>query len=200
MKPPRTCASLDETGLHYNYFRDFDPAIGRYVESDPIGLRGGFNTFSYVRGRPLSHFDLYGLKAQMCCKMIVPGFAHCFVNEVRDRQDECENCQSKSRRVGLQGPAPWGSSNNGAGQIKIDDGFDIPGESRCGPWNTSCGVSKCIDRVLEAYPDPSKYNALLGPNSNTFASIIARECGLSQGDGPWLTPGWGGPAAGPAPK
>jgi RHS repeat-associated protein len=28
-------------GLHYNYFRDHDPAVGRYVESDPIGLEGG---------------------------------------------------------------------------------------------------------------------------------------------------------------
>jgi len=31
-----------ETELHYNYFRDYDPTIGRYVESDPIGLEGGF--------------------------------------------------------------------------------------------------------------------------------------------------------------
>jgi RHS repeat-associated protein len=28
-------------GLHYNYFRDYDPQVGRYVESDPIGLDGG---------------------------------------------------------------------------------------------------------------------------------------------------------------
>ena len=36
------------TGLHYNYFRDYDPATGRYVESDPIGLKGGVNTYSYL--------------------------------------------------------------------------------------------------------------------------------------------------------
>jgi RHS repeat-associated protein len=34
---------------HQNYFRDYDPAVGRYVESDPIGLRAGTNTYSYVR-------------------------------------------------------------------------------------------------------------------------------------------------------
>src|SRR5438094_9584586 len=36
-----------ETNLAYNYFRDYDPAIGRYAQSDPIGLIGGLNTYSY---------------------------------------------------------------------------------------------------------------------------------------------------------
>jgi len=50
-----------ETGLHYNYFRDYDPSIGRYGESDPIGLRGGLNTFAYVRAKPVSSVDPLGL-------------------------------------------------------------------------------------------------------------------------------------------
>ena len=51
----------DATGLHYNYFRDYDPSIGRYIQSDPIGLNGGVNTYGYVGGNPLTYYDPFGL-------------------------------------------------------------------------------------------------------------------------------------------
>ena len=46
---------------HYNGYRDFDPATGRYVESDPIGLAGGVNTYVYVENSPLYSSDPEGL-------------------------------------------------------------------------------------------------------------------------------------------
>ncbi|WP_394352476.1 RHS repeat-associated core domain-containing protein [Metapseudomonas otitidis] len=49
------------SGLYYNYFRDYDPETGRYVESDPIGLKGGLNTFGYVYSNPIANIDLLGL-------------------------------------------------------------------------------------------------------------------------------------------
>ena len=54
-----------ETGLNYNYYRDYDPRTGRYVESDPIGLIGGFNTYTYVLDNPTGRFDLLGLLGYM---------------------------------------------------------------------------------------------------------------------------------------
>jgi RHS repeat-associated protein len=50
-----------ETNQHYNLYRDYSPEIGRYVESDPVGLLGGINTYGYGRQNPISRIDPSGL-------------------------------------------------------------------------------------------------------------------------------------------
>jgi RHS repeat-associated core domain len=51
-----------ETGLNYNYFRDYNPVIGRYIESDPLGIQQGENQiYAYVRNNPLLFLDEEGL-------------------------------------------------------------------------------------------------------------------------------------------
>ena len=60
------------TGMNYNYFRDYDPASGRYIESDPLGLEAGSATYAYADLSPTINNDEYGLIAG---RIITMGFA-----------------------------------------------------------------------------------------------------------------------------
>jgi RHS repeat-associated protein len=70
-----------ETNLHYNYFRNYDPSLGRYEESDPIGLAGGINTYVYVAADPLRYVDPFGERR-------IKTLPNPFLNELRKQLPE----------------------------------------------------------------------------------------------------------------
>ena len=175
-----------ETGWHYNYFRDYEPEVGRYLQSDPIGLEGGMNRQVYARGNRLALVDFTGLQSRVCCRDLpmvgLMGYKHCYIETIGKNGRET---------WGLMGGAMsyWfdGQQMPGCGQVARDNLFDRGGP--CGDWSP---CDNCVRNAAEGYANPTVYDMTSGPNSNTFASSIAKKCGLERPKIPdYQTPGWG---------
>ena len=83
-----------ETNTHYNYFRDYEPQTGRYVQSDPIGLKGDINTYSYVGSEPNNFIDRSGESRSYGGK----------INNVGNRKKpKCKNCNKRKNRFDYTG-------------------------------------------------------------------------------------------------
>lgn len=82
--PGQTYSS--ESGLHYNYFREYEPATGRYTQSDPIGLQGGIDTYLYAVARPQTRTDPKGLKTYV--DLCVGNYANCAQFQDENHSDD----------------------------------------------------------------------------------------------------------------
>ncbi|MFQ3248039.1 MAG: RHS repeat-associated protein [Arenicella sp.] len=121
----------EESYFHYNWNRYYDPEIGRYVTSDPIGLGGGLNSYGYVVGNPLRYSDPEGLahrsgRWKNCgggCRIRID-YDH--VGEGRHLHWECPG---KSGAMGEHGRPSHGATGQSAPnrikQCAADNGFEI---------------------------------------------------------------------------
>ena len=153
-----------ETGTHYNYFRDYDPAIGRYEQSDPIGLPGGMNTYAYVNSAPLKYADSLGLSTEVCTRPLLvplPG-RHCYVR-----------------------------FNGDAGDTLSYDPHGVHADDAWSWWPKNCTPTKgdeadaCVRREMKRC-ESEQYDYLKN-NCCHCAEAALRACGLSAG-APW--PNW----------
>jgi RHS repeat-associated protein len=189
-----------ETGLHYNWHRYYDPKVGRYISSDPIGLRGGLNTYLYARANPLKYIDPAGLETTLVCRPIAAVGAigmskpvHCSVIVWHWE----EKCGKKVRVIDAQYSLSGGArrpTTNTNDQTYLDDrnAFSNPGGNNNLyniPPPSSMSQGDFDQNVISSgntYSQDPYWPT--GPNSNTAAFDIIRNAG---GTPPNVPGAWG---------
>jgi RHS repeat-associated protein len=151
---------------NYNIFRWYRSSWGRYTQADPLGVEEDRNLFRYARNNPLILTDPLGLKAAVCCRLILS-----FVVGTVAKQRHCY-ISVDGVRFGL-------NRINDLGKKTINFGDDIGGI--CKGCEPKCGVDQmeCFTKFHNAYPDNVPYPLLFaatGPNSNTYAANAAKTC------------------------
>jgi len=188
----------EETGLYYNYFRDYDPVLGRYVEADPIGLNGGVNLWGYVGQRPVSFVDQIGL-----CYIVVKykslmgttaHHAYLLVGGTSQGPFTIYRAGPTYDVPGFWGPidtfsgpyrnnAPdWSSDwRSRPGQVLLDN--DEPCEC----------YDEMLESALQSINNSGAFYNPKGPNSNSVINELINEIGFGADYNPVWAPGWDAP-------
>jgi RHS repeat-associated protein len=183
-----------ETGLNQNWMRDYDSLTGRYAESDPIGLRGGRNTYIYGLQNPISLTDLTGQIVTMTCRPLsgLSWFAkipligqltpqHCGV--VVWHWNTCPQKIVIERQFSLAGytQSPTQDPSNQTYRDDTASFYNVMGNNYLVSPPPGVSQDQFDAAVINSganYTLPGAYE-LLGPNSNTAAAQIISGAGAT---------------------
>ena len=160
-----------ETGWSQNGFRDYVSDTGGYGQSDPIGLKGGLNTYAYVLNSPLSYVDPFGLDVNVCYYYDAAlSFGHIGFGVGSDQ--------------GTSGFYPTGDPLSSPGEVKKDE--QRMKECKVIPSNPDqddC-MLKCRAKRMS---NPGTYK-LTTNQCTSFVRECLTECGLPAGNSPSSAP------------
>lgn len=142
-----------ETNLHYNLFRDYDSHLGRYVESDLLGLQGGVNTYAYANGDPLISVDALGLLSTVGCSRFHTRRIEAAAKKAAIASQTCIDCPDREKLKNvLQNlvvrclDSDWVERSDGS-RVRICGGGNFTGEIAVSPtaFRKACG---CLEAVI----------------------------------------------------
>ena len=166
------------TGLLHNGFRSYAPSLGRYLQSDPLGLEAGWNTYVYVGGNPMTGVDPWGLSSWQCRRPLgekpeaglgTGVYRHdylCVTNPLNPKDIRCSSQTSDK-------PRPWGTTGRAT---RPDEDYYVAENCTKFDNDENMCMEKCIynrfDRPRPAY-------SLAGPsgtNCQEWVSDVRKEC------------------------
>lgn len=136
------------SGLNYNYFRDYEPKSGRYMESDPIGLLGGANTYAYVENDPATKVDQTGEVVWFVPIVISIGVGLAIDYGISKWKEEHCKCDNAETPAGPVGNAAAGAANGTFGAYGTKPRVGISGGGPSGMRTSvySQGVTNAYQR------------------------------------------------------
>jgi RHS repeat-associated protein len=146
----------EETALHFYRARHYEPTLGRFLSSDPIGFDGGLNFYAYVLANPTNWTDPFGLDVNVCYYSDAAyGFGH----------------------VGFGLPGETGTTGYYSDGIREDNQQD----ERCKVVPASPDQDQCmLECRNERQQNPGEYK-LLKRQCTSFVRDCLRQCGLDGG-------------------